>query len=169
MKRILVTGNAGAGKTTLAREVAALLGLPFHSLDGIVWQARWKKTPPDERERRIHELIETDSWVIDGVSFTVQEQADTVILLDVPRRTSFFRVMKRNWRFLFRSRPGLPPQCPEIRIIPTLCRIIWRFPSRVRGPLLARMAEREDRQEQFHLKSSADVREFLAGIGRSSG
>ena len=112
MKRILVTGNAGSGKSTLAKQIADRLCLPCHSLDGIVWQAKWKKTPQAEKDQRIQNLVMKDSWVIDGVSSDVQSVADVVVVLDVPRRISFGRVTKRNWRFLFRSRPELPPGCP---------------------------------------------------------
>ena len=91
MKRILVTGNAGAGKTTLAQKVAQMLDLPFHSLDIIVWQPGWKKTPAEEKEKKINALTAQEYWVIDGVSFSVQDRADTVVFLDVPRRLSFLR------------------------------------------------------------------------------
>jgi hypothetical protein len=39
--------------------------------------------------------------------------------------------MKRNWRFLFRSRPELPDNCPELLILPRLLELIWKFPSLV--------------------------------------
>lgn len=89
MKRLLVTGNAGSGKSTLARRIASQRGLPCHSLDRVVWQSGWKKTPQAEKAQRIHELMETDSWMIDGVSLEVQTQADAVVFLDVPRRFFF--------------------------------------------------------------------------------
>lgn len=44
--KIHVTGNAGAGKTTIARKIGNELGLDVFGLDKIVWQAGWVKTPP---------------------------------------------------------------------------------------------------------------------------
>ena len=154
MKRILVTGNAGSGKSTLARRIASEVELPFHGLDCIVWQPGWKKRTPDERSALISKLIEQDSWVIDGVSLEVQSHADVIIFLDVSRRISFFRVMKRNWRYLFRSRPDLPERCPEILIAPTLCRIIWNFPDNIRPQILN---ERTDSQRFFHVRNPVDL------------
>ncbi len=116
----------------------------------------------------IHELTSREAWVIDGVSLAVQDRADTVVFLDVPRRVSFLRVFRRNWRYLFRSRPELPPKCPEIRIIPTLCGIIWHFPTRVRGRLLERMDRCRDSQMHFHLKTENDVQGFLAVLDKES-
>ena len=96
MRRILVTGNAGSGKSTLAHKIAARLDIPCHSLDRVVWQAGWKKTPPSEKARLIQEMVQQDRWMIDGVSSDVQSAADTDIFLDVPRKISFTRVTKRN-------------------------------------------------------------------------
>ena len=164
MKRILVTGNAGSGKSTLARRIAADLGLPCHGLDRIVWQSGWKKTPADERDRRIRQLTSGDGWVIDGVSTVAQVAADTVVFLDVPRCLAFWRVAKRNWRYLFRPRPELPPGCPELLIVPTLCRIIWNFPGKVRPGILERMERAAGTQRCVHVKSAADLTGFLAEL-----
>jgi len=165
MKRILVTGNAGSGKSTLARKIAAQFGLPYHSLDRVVWQPGWKKTPKEERDRHVRELTDQEQWVIDGVSYSVQEAADTVIFLDMPRRVCFWRACKRNWRHAFHSRPELPPNCPEILIVPTLCRIIWNFPHTLRPGILARMDDPRNPKQCFHIRTKADVarlRERLA-------
>ena len=134
--RILVTGNAGAGKSTLAEALARQLGIPCFALDRIIWQEGWRKTSEVDRYAAIAELVALPAWVIDGVSDQVQSAADVVIFLDVPRRTCFLRVLRRNLPYLFRSRPGLPERCPEILIVPRLCRIIWRFPRHVRPRIL---------------------------------
>ncbi|MDB6080384.1 MAG: putative kinase [Akkermansiaceae bacterium] len=160
-RRILVTGNAGSGKSTLVREIAENLRIPCHGLDAIVWAPGWRKTPAEERDRRILELIQGEAWVVDGVSFLAQAAADTVIFLDVPRRVCFWRVAKRNWRYLFRSRPGLPAGCPEILIVPALCRIIWNFPARVRPRILERTESGGGPKCIFQVKSRGDLDTFL--------
>ncbi|MGH3742094.1 MAG: hypothetical protein ACRDT1_12265 [Micromonosporaceae bacterium] len=134
--RVLVTGNAGAGKSTLAQALASDLRAPYFGLDQIVWRERWQKAPEHERHAAISDLVALPAWVIDGVSEQVQAAADVVVFLDVPRRTCYWRVLGRNLPYLFRSRPGLPRHCPEILIAPRLCRIIWRFPRHVRAKIL---------------------------------
>jgi len=140
--RVLVTGNAGAGKTSFASLLADVLNVPCHSLDGVVWQERWRKTPQHERDAQIEALIAASSWVIDGVSDRVLQAADVVVFLDVPRSVSAWRAMRRNVRYLFKSRPGLPPRCPEVLVIPKLVRLIWRFPRHVRPRILLEMDRR---------------------------
>ena len=137
-----MTGNAGAGKTSFAVSLAEVLNVPCHSLDGVVWQERWQKTPQHEKDIQIDALIATDAWVIDGVSDRVLQVADVVVFLDVPRPVSAWRAMRRNVRYLFKSRPGLPPRCPEVLVIPKLARLIWRFPRHVRPRILSEMDRR---------------------------
>ena len=165
MRRILVTGNAGSGKSTLAKQIATMLDMPCHGLDRIVWKSGWRKAPMEERDDHIRQIAERDEWVIDGVSLLAQGAADTVVFLDVPRRVSFLRVAKRNWRYLFRSRPDLPPDCPEWRIIPTLCRIIWNFPGKVRPKILDQARLSSKSQEFIHVRSAPDLSAFLKMVG----
>jgi len=161
MTRILVTGSAGAGKSTLSKEVAHKTGLPLFSLEKIVWKEHWQKVPREERKQKTQELIAQDDWVIDGVDNDVLAAADVVVFLDVPRRVCFYRVAKRNWRYLLSSRPDLPEHCPEILIIPKLIKIIWRFPSRMKPAILENKAQgkstfihlRHNQQREDYLKS----------------
>lgn len=163
--KILVTGNAGSGKSTLGKKIAASLGLPFYSLDRIVWQEGWKKTPLEEQSKQIAKLTAQNDWIIDGVSYEVQDAADVVIFLDTPRHVCYWRAFKRNRKHLFSSRPELPPNCPEILIIPTLVKIIWRFPKRVRPKLLARQHKSAD--AFVHIMSKNELENFLEnGLSR---
>jgi len=165
MKRILVTGNAGSGKSTLARCIADRLALPLHGLDCVVWQTGWRKRAALEKSAMISKLVAQEAWVIDGVSLDVQSRADAIVFLDVPRRTSFLRVMKRNWRYLFRSRPGLPTGCPEVLIVPTLCKIIWNFPKNIRPRILE---QHSASQRFFHIRTPSDLTACLAALDSCS-
>lgn len=139
--RIHVTGNAGAGKTTLAKTIATHFDLPAFGLDQVVWKPGWKKTPPDERDRLELALIDKPDWVIEGVSNLIRRAADVTIFLDVPRHRCMVRAMKRTVSYLFKTRPELPANCPEYKIIPQLIKIIWRFPERVRPVILEDIAQ----------------------------
>ncbi|MDA1074822.1 MAG: topology modulation protein [Proteobacteria bacterium] len=129
-QRINITGNAGAGKTTAAHRLGSRLGLPVHSLDPIVWQTDWKKTPMTLRAPLEEELVARPRWIIDGVSKRVRDAADLVIFLDVPARVCLFRATMRTLRHLRHQRPEFPPGCPEWQIYLRLVRLIWQFPAR---------------------------------------
>jgi adenylate kinase family enzyme len=163
MKKILVTGNAGSGKSTTAKRIADSLALPYHGLDKIVWKRGWQKASPSERNKKIRHLIKQDAWVIDGVDYGVMEAADTIIFLDIPRRACFRRVTNRNWKYLFKSRPELPENCPEILIIPTLIKIIWRFPTNVRPRIIEEKLKRSA-SSFIHIQSMADLERYLQSV-----
>lgn len=128
-RRIHVTGNAGAGKTTAARLLGDRLGLPVYSLDSIVWQSGWRKTPMPVRAKLEQELVSRPAWIIDGVSKTVRDASDLVLFLDRPRSLCLARATMRTLRHLRSQRPEFPDGCREWRIYPRLLRIIWTFPA----------------------------------------
>lgn len=137
--------------------------MAYIGLDGIVWKPGWLKTPALERQEKESAIAETPTWVVDGVSLRILRAADTVVFLDYPRYTCFWRVLCRNIPYLFRSRPGLPERCPEISIIPALIRIIWRFPQKVRPEIL-----RECRSAGKHvvqIRSNRELKQFLNSVG----
>lgn len=161
MERIFITGNAGSGKTTLSKKIGAILDREVTSLDKIVWQPGWVITPPRERSVQISHLIKSNRWIIDGVSKDLLKAADTIIFLDCPRRISYWRVLKRNWRYLFKSRPELPKNCPEILIVKKLIQIIWNFQKVVRPSILDYLEENKDRKNIFHIRDNRDINSLL--------
>lgn len=162
MRRINVTGNAGAGKSTLARTLSRLLSIELVHLDRIVWQPGWRKTPHAERAILERQVLTRPCWIVDGVSPAVREAADTIIFLDFPRRTVAWRCAKRNWRYLFRSRPELPANCPELSILPTLARLIWRFPRFAKPAILADFSRWQGHKTLVHIRSQTQLEAFLS-------
>lgn len=134
--KIHVTGNAGAGKTTLAKVIGHELNLPVYGLDQVVWQPGWKKTPPQERDRLEQALIAQPNWVIEGVSHQIRDAADLTVFLDVPKYKCLRRALMRSLPYLFKGRPELPENCPEYQILPQLVKIIWGFEDRVKPKIL---------------------------------
>jgi adenylate kinase family enzyme len=163
MTRIFVTGNAGSGKTTFARRAGAVLGLPVAGLDRVVWQPGWRKSTADERAQGIALILARPGWVAEGVSGALLEAADVVVFLDMPRRTCLLRCARRNWRYLFRSRPELPPRCPEVLIVPRLVRLIWNFPATARPQILTTLAARANQLDRI-VRNDAELEDALAAL-----
>ena len=102
MQRVLVVGISGAGKTTYARSVAELLHLPPVEFDGLAHGPGWS-TPPD-LARTVAALAAQERWVVDSWGYPADvrgplwQRADTVLWLDLPRRTTMPRVLRRSLR-----------------------------------------------------------------------
>lgn len=164
-RRVLVTGNAGAGKTTLARRLGERLGREVLGLDRVVWRPGWLKPPRDEVEAELVAIAERPEWIVDGVSRTLWQAADLVVFLDVSRGRALGRALVRTLRAPLGTRPGLPPNCPEYRVLPKLLRIIWNYPLRVR-PLLLEDAAAWPEGKLLVLPDDAAGERFLAGLPR---
>ena len=97
-----MVGTSCAGKSTLASSLAARLGVAFLELDAVNHQAGWVPLPPPEFRRRVASVVAGERWVIDGNYSTVQDliwaRADTVVWLDLPKRTVMRRIVWRTLR-----------------------------------------------------------------------
>jgi predicted kinase len=98
-ERILVLGRTGSGKTTLARELAAALGVPHVELDSLYFAPDLSTAPLPVLRERTNAAIAVDRWVTDGNKRAVRDlvwpRADTVIWLDYPAYVRLWRLAKR--------------------------------------------------------------------------
>jgi len=67
MERIAVMGNAGGGKSTLARARARRDGPPYVEIDALLWRDGWQPAPVGEYELEHARLIGERRWIIDGL------------------------------------------------------------------------------------------------------
>jgi hypothetical protein len=151
MRRVVVLGRGGAGKSTLAVALGEITGLPVVELDALFWRPGPVATPPDEWVARLSELVRSDQWIMDGdlgpfdaVDIRLRA-ADTVILLDLP-------ALRCAGRALRRGRESL---------------VFWRwlllYRRRSLPPLLAAIATHAPGADLVVLRSPRAVRRFLAG------
>ena len=66
MRRINVVGTSCSGKTTLARDLAARLGLPHVEIDALYWGPGWKGLPMATFRARLEDALAADAWIADG-------------------------------------------------------------------------------------------------------
>lgn len=163
MHKIMITGNAGSGKTTLSYKLAKILNRQdVISLDKIVWKPGWILANKEEKEVELKKITNMQTWIVDGVSKTILEAADTILFLDYPRRVCYWRAFKRNCKYIFKSRLELPERCPEILVIGKLIKIIWNFPRLVK-PIIIRHIDLNTQKNIFYITND---RELKAAINK---
>jgi adenylate kinase family enzyme len=169
MKKVLVIGSGGSGKTTFSKQLAARTGLPLIHLDQLFWRPGWDPTPDAEWDLVIAELSARDAWIMDGnYGRTIalrMSAADTVIFLDLPRRLCTWRIVKRQIRYAGRSRPDSAPGCPERLTWEFVC-WVWTYPSRRRPEMIERLDAVRSTKNVLILKSQREVDDFLASLVR---
>ncbi|MCC6491353.1 MAG: hypothetical protein IT364_27935 [Candidatus Hydrogenedentes bacterium] len=164
MQRVLIVGICGAGKSTLARELASRLGLPLIHLDKEYWQPGWKV--PDEAwwHARVQELAAGDRWIMDGsYSSTLHlrlPRADTIIHLDFPRRIAMYRILKRIILGYGRTRPDLADNCPE-HFDCEFLKFTWNFRRDIRPKLEALLSIQNPDLIRHCLCTPREVQQFL--------
>jgi adenylate kinase family enzyme len=130
MKRILIIGSPGSGKTTLAKTLSQRLHLPLVHLDRLNWQENWQMTPREEFDALLAQELARPEWIIDGnYNRTLPlrlQHCDTVIFLDFPRMTCLFGVLKRTLTHYGKSRPDMGDNCPE-RFDLEFLQYVWNF------------------------------------------
>jgi adenylate kinase family enzyme len=101
--RIVVVGTSGAGKTTLARRIAAQLELEHIELDAITWLAGWcdlTRSDPKEYLRTVSEATSGEAWVVDGGGGRDSEgllrRATHLVWLDYERPVVMARIIRRS-------------------------------------------------------------------------
>ncbi|HKA24787.1 MAG TPA: AAA family ATPase [Candidatus Eisenbacteria bacterium] len=164
MKRALVLGSGGSGKTTFAVRLARLTGLPLIHLDSHYWLPNWQKRSDDEWASIVRELVSRDCWIMDGnYGGTLDERlkaCDTVFFLDVPRGQCLSRVLRRQLLNGGRARAEMPEGCAE-RFSLEFLAWIWTYPTRRRGPILERLEGLRSDRLVHVFRSDAEIDHFL--------
>jgi adenylate kinase family enzyme len=166
MQRVAVVGSGGAGKSALARQIGAITGLPVIHLDHHYWGPSWVPTPNEEWVERQRGLLEGTRWVVDGnYGGTLELRAtlaDTLVFVDLPRRVCLSRAMRR-----VRSPILQAPGCPQ-KVDLEFLRWIWAFPKDTRPKVLNVLGRHAPTTDVVQLRSSAEVRAFLARLRHRS-
>jgi adenylate kinase family enzyme len=173
VRKIAVTASAsGNGKTTLARELAQRLDVPFIEMDALVHGPGWVETPADELRAQVEPIVASDGWVIDGpyrgkLGNLVLDAADVVVWLDLPMWVWMPRLIRRTARRI-RGREELWNGNKE-----TLANVVLSRDSlllyAVRSHFRRRRVYPGDlaNWNVVRLRSRAEVDRFLASVNQS--
>lgn len=165
MRRVLVLGCPGAGKSTLARTLGEALSLPVVHLDKLWWKSGWINRTAEEFDALLDAVLLGEDWVIDGNYLRTLprrlERCDAVVLLDYPRRLCLFRALRRILTWRGRTRPDMAADCPE-RLDSEFVRWIWDFPRTQRPQVLDLLDRFEGEKHVF--RSPRACADFLCRL-----
>lgn len=167
MKRIIILGPSGSGKSTVCDRVGKILGIPIVHLDMHYWNPNWVETPKDEWVNKVKELIAAESWAMDGnYTSTLMmraDAADTLIFLDMTRRLSYFRVIRRYLKNRGKTRPDVTEGCPE-KIDLDFIKWIWEYPGTRKPKILNFLEKMRKTKNVYILNNQKEIDTFLEAL-----
>jgi adenylate kinase family enzyme len=172
-KVAIIASASGNGKTTLGRELARRLRVPFVELDQLVHGPGWIETPNDDLRAQVEPIVRSDGWVIDGtyqrkLGDLVLDAADVVVWLDLPIRVWLPRLVRRTWRRV-RGREELWNGNTE-----SLASAVWGRESLFAWALRTHLRRRREwpaglaHLPVVRLRTPVEVERFLAASGVGS-
>ncbi len=162
MKRVIVIGCPGAGKSTFSRKLSAKTGLPLHYLD-MIWHLPARTTlTREEFAERLQEILSGDKWIIDGNYLHTLpmrlDRCDTVFLFDLPLDVCLAGAEER----LGKRRVDMPWTDNEMN--PEFRQWIVDFPKRQLPVIRNLLSGRSDDVHVFTFRSRAESDNFIANL-----
>jgi len=169
MRKVAVFGNAGGGKSTLARQLAEATALPLYPLDTIQFRAGGGKVPHEEYLRQHTDLLTRDQWIIDGFGCVASawerfSAADTLVYVDLPLLTHCRWVTKRLVKGLFVQPEGWPEDSPMWSSTLNSYRVLWLCHRGLTPRYRQLVADLAASKRVHHLKSPTDMKAFLRAV-----
>jgi adenylate kinase family enzyme len=164
MKRVLVIGICGAGKSTFARALAARTGLPLIHLDKEFWQPGWVERQRSAWRQRVVEIAAGERWIMDGNyagSLDLRlPRADTVIWFDYPTSVCLGRVLWRVMSTYGQVRYDMAEGCPE-RLDAGFLRYVCTFNAKERPQSVAALERHGRHVRRVVFRRDREARRFL--------
>lgn len=162
MKKVIVIGCPGSGKSVFSRALHAITGLPLYHLDMINWHEDKTTLSREELIAKINAIGATDAWIMDGNYGGTMELrmalCDTIIFLDYPTEVCLAGIMARRGT----QRPDLPwPDAEELE--EDFVDSVKNYNTHNRSTVLERIRKFPEKEVHiFHSRNEADG--FLAAL-----
>ena len=159
MKRIIVIGCPGSGKTTFAQKLCEKSALPLFHLDAIWHKPDRTHISREEFDTRLGEILVSDEWIVDGnYSRTLEKRlslCDTVFLFDLPKEICLDGAISR----IGKKRADIP--WIDTELDPYLKNEIEEFGDKNLPMIYALLDKYQHGKAVFIFKSREESEEFL--------
>ena len=167
MKKVIVLGNSGSGKSTFTTLLADKLHIDFLHLDPLVYKYSWDNPEFEEMEKKVEELIYKDSWIIDGNflnnALNRFKECDTIVFLDLNRFVCMNSVIKRHKKYKGKHRDSRSDDCDEKLTLSYLKWVVRDFYKTSRKIILKHIKDHPEKKVVI-LKNRRQVNNYLKEV-----
>ncbi len=170
MNRVMIIGNGGGGKTTLALRLTKSTGLPLTEVDCIQFQAGWTRTPTEQVTNELAAIQSGDRWIIDGFGpwDSIEARAglsDTIIFVDHPIWIHFWWACERQVAAAKgEKRIGGPPDCDLRDVTKLMFETLWRVHEELRPKLVELVEKHQTAKNVIWIRSPEELDSFIGGL-----
>lgn len=157
VRRAVILGRGGAGKSTLSRQLSDVTGIPVVELDALFWQPGPTPMNPSRWVACQQELIQPGSWILDGDLGPYDEAlgvrlraADTIVVLD-------FTFLRCAWRTLHRGREKAE-----------YWHWVWAYRRRSLPDVMRAVGVEAPRAKLYVLRNPTMVQHFVAEVRQAA-
>lgn len=161
MKKIMIFGIPGSGKSTFAVSISEQLQIPVDHLDRHFYIENWIERDYNEFLQIQESLVSQKSWIIDGNCIKSLEmrfqRADVAVYFRFNRLICLWRIYKR----LFSKNQSIQDRaegCHET-VRWRLVRYLWNFHKRV-SPSIEKLKKQYPNVEFYEIRNSRDLKNF---------
>jgi adenylate kinase family enzyme len=177
MRKVAVFGNAGGGKSTLARRLAVATELPLYVVDNLRYRDGKYQSKEErggeistEEYRAIHtDILSREQWIIEGfesvaLAWERFAAADTLVYVDLPILIHYWGVTTRFAAGVFKNPKGWPESSPILESTWDGYRVVGRCHQLLTPKYRQIVAEMSSSKRVHHLRSRREMAAFIAGV-----
>lgn len=169
MKRVLVIGCPGSGKSTFSSRLSKESDIPVIHLDTFYWKPGWISCTDQEFDEILRDLLLQETYIMDGnYSRTIEFRlsfADTVYFFDYSRYLCLYRVLKR--RIMNHGKTGeyMGKDCPE-SINYKFIKSVWNFRKNQRVQIMNVLNEYKGNKDIVIFRKPKEVNNYLKNLSK---
>lgn len=162
MKKVIIIGCPGSGKTTFAEKLNKCTGLPLYYLDAIWHKPDKTHISREEYDEKLSEIFDTPEWIIDGnYKRTIEarlQQCDTVFLFDLPTEVCLQGATER----IGKGRYDLP--WIETELEDEFRQFIEEFPQKTLPSIYELIDKYKEKKQVIVFRSRAEADEYIKNM-----
>ena len=164
MKKIIVIGCPGSGKSTFSKSLHKITGIPLFHLDMMFWNADRTSVEKSVFRERLSKVLQCGEWIIDGNYMSTMElrirECDTIIFLDYPLEVCLDGVKERKGK-VRSDMPWVEPEEDDTEFI----EFIQNYNSQSR-PQVKELLNRYTGKDIYIFTNRTQAEEFLTKMQR---